>query len=91
MPEEGLKPKTPQKDAGRITDPFVCVPMATGTCPADTAAAEPEEDPPGLYSILFGFRVSDGSIKANGVVTVFPNITAPASLNFDTIVASWLG
>src|SRR5258708_26521688 len=27
----GLYPTTPQKAAGRMTDPFVCVPIATGT------------------------------------------------------------
>ena len=29
-----------RREAGRMTDPFVCVPMATGTSPEATAAAE---------------------------------------------------
>jgi hypothetical protein len=37
-----LKPTMPQNAAGRITDPLVCVPIAAGTNPAATAAAEPE-------------------------------------------------
>ena len=47
-----LKPHTPQKAAGRITDPFVCVPNANGTCMSATAAAEPEDEP-----VLDGVRV----------------------------------
>ena len=45
-PQLGLKPYTPQIEAGRSTEPLVCVPTATGTTPAATAA-EPLEDPPG--------------------------------------------
>ena len=37
----GLNPTTPQNAAGRITEPLVCEPMAPGTMPAATAAAEP--------------------------------------------------
>ena len=47
-PWVGLRPATPQNDAGRITDPAVWVPSASGTIPAATAAAEPLEDPPGV-------------------------------------------
>ena len=32
-PKLGLKPTTPQKAAGRITEPAVWVPMASGTMP----------------------------------------------------------
>src|SRR5689334_8362783 len=42
-PNVGLKPQTPQKLAGRITLPSVCVPIVNGTMPAATAAAEPDE------------------------------------------------
>jgi hypothetical protein len=38
-PWVGLKPKTPQKDAGRMTDPLVWVPTASGAICAATAAA----------------------------------------------------
>ena len=44
----GLKPTTPQKAAGRITDPIVCVPTASWQRPAATAAAEPLLEPPGV-------------------------------------------
>ena len=45
-----LNPVTPQYDAGRSTDPIVCVPSAKGTMPAATAAADPLELPPGVCS-----------------------------------------
>ena len=45
---DGLIAATPQNDAGRITEPPVCVPSASGIMPAATAAAEPEDDPPGV-------------------------------------------
>ena len=35
------------KAAGRITEPLVWVPMAPGTMPQATAAAEPLDEPPG--------------------------------------------
>ena len=40
--KEGLIAATPQKDAGRITDPPVWVPMASAIIPAATAAATAE-------------------------------------------------
>ena len=33
-----------------MTEPLVCVPIASGTMPAATAAAEPLEDPPGVWT-----------------------------------------
>ena len=38
-PHVGRKPKTPQKDAGCLTDPPVSEPRAKGTMPAATDAA----------------------------------------------------
>ena len=35
----------------------VCDPVAIGTIPAATAAAEPEDEPPGVCSRLCGLRV----------------------------------
>ena len=46
----GLKPTTPQKAAGRITEPIVWVPRASGARPAATAAAEPLLEPPGVWA-----------------------------------------
>ncbi len=53
-PSTGNRPRLmtsaaiPQKAAGRVTDPAVCDPSASGTCPAATAAADPLDDPPGV-------------------------------------------
>ena len=41
----------------RITEPPVCVPTASGTIPSATAAAEPEEEPPGVCAGPCGLRV----------------------------------
>ena len=43
-----------------MTEPAVCVPSAAGTMPAAMAAAEPEEEPPGVCSRLRGLRVAAG-------------------------------
>ena len=42
-------PTTPFIDAGQLIEPFVSVPIETGTIPSATAAALPELDPHGLY------------------------------------------
>ena len=39
---------TPQYEAGRMMEPAVCEPSATGTIASATAAADPLEDPPGV-------------------------------------------
>lgn len=57
----GLKPSTPQTAAGRTTEPAVCVPRAIGTIPSATAAAEPLEEPPGVWRGSWGLRVGAGS------------------------------
>ena len=72
-PSVGLNPTTPQNAAGRITEPLVCVPIAAQTCRAATAAAEPDDEPPGVCAGFHGFRVLPGSRNANAVVTVLPN------------------
>ena len=69
---DGLKPATPQKLAGRITEPPVWVPVAIGKKPAATPAAEPDDEPPGVCARLCGLRVLPGSRWANSVVTVLP-------------------
>jgi hypothetical protein len=66
---------------------MVCVPSASGVTPAATAAALPEDDPPGVCARSCGFRVGPGSKYANSVVTVFPKTTAPASRRRDTTAA----
>src|SRR5580765_8026667 len=73
----GLKPKAPQYAAGRSTEPWVCVPSATGSMPAPTAAAEPLDEPPGVRAMSCGLRVTLVEPHAKAVVTVLPTITAP--------------
>src|SRR2546423_14770364 len=86
----GLKPYTPQNDAGRITEPAVWLPSASGTIDAATAAAEPLDEPPGVCSGLCGLRVLPGEKYAHSVVTVLPGITAPAAPRVATTAASAL-
>ena len=90
-PKVGLYPVTPQKDAGRITDPPVWVPMASGTIPSATAAAEPCDDPPGVCARLCGFAVLPGCMKASSVVTVLPIRIAPSLRSRSTTKASRRG
>src|SRR3989304_6305681 len=90
-PWVGLRPTTPQYAAGRRVGPTVWDPSASGIIPAATAAADPLDDPPGVWSRFQGFRVSAGSAYANSVVAVFPRITAPAARSRATAVASAAG
>jgi hypothetical protein len=53
-----------------------------------TAAAEPEEDPPGVCRGLCGLVVCPGLRVANSVVTVLPMMTAPAARAAATDAAS---
>ena len=82
---------TPQNAPGRITEPAVCEPVAIGTMPAATAAAEPEDEPPGVCSRLCGLRVLPVCWCANSVVTVLPRIVAPARRSIVTGEASAAG
>ena len=59
-PAVGLYPTAPQKAAGRITEPLVWVPTAPGRNPMATAAAEPLDDPPGVWAGFHGLRVFPG-------------------------------
>src|SRR6267378_1128096 len=72
----GLKPTTPQNAAGRITEPLVCVPTATGTWPAATAAADPEEEPPGVCLGFQGLRVAAGGEDSCDELGVFSGLIA---------------
>src|SRR5580704_7913458 len=87
-PRVGRKPGTPQYAAGLITDAIVCVPSASGTRPAATAAAEPLLEPPGVWPGARGLPVGPGENIANSVVAVLPAISAPAALSLRTASAS---
>ncbi len=65
--------------------------MASGTWKSATAAAEPDDDPPGVRSGSTGLRVFPGPKKANSVVTVLPRMMAPAAFSSATMKASALG
>ena len=62
VPCAPLSPTTPQNADGRRIEPTVCVPIATGTWRAATAAAEPDDEPPGVWAADQGFRVGAGSL-----------------------------
>src|SRR5258708_36698861 len=69
---EGLNPAMPQKAAGLMIEPPVWLPSAIGTMPAATAAAEPEEEPPGRCAGLRGLRVAAGCRPTSPVGAVLP-------------------
>src|SRR6202020_1674726 len=90
-PKLGLRPTTPLKAAGRITEPSVCVPNASGTIPAATAAAEPDDEPPGVCRAFHGLVVRPGGRQANSVDTVLPKIVGPSCRRRSTNQASCAG
>src|SRR5436190_3495652 len=77
----------PQYAAGRMVEPPVCVVSAIGTWKSATAAAEPDDDPPGVHAGSCGLRVGPGSVKAYSVVTVLPTTIAPAASSRCTTLA----
>ena len=83
-PRVGLRPNSPQCDAGMRIEPPPSLPWAMGTMPAATAAAEPPLDPPGVRVGSQGLRVgpcSSGSVTAaspNSGVLVLPRMIRPA-------------
>ena len=85
-------PKTPQNAAGRIVEPPVCVPSASGTMPSATAAPEPDDEPPGVRAWSQGLRVGGKRPpQANSSVCVLPRITAPSARSTATQWASSAG
>src|SRR3546814_9056596 len=71
-----------------MIEPPVCVPKAIGTMPAATAAAEPLEEPPGVWAGFHGLRVGPGTANAYSAVTVMPMGVAPAARSCATQEAS---
>src|SRR6516164_205231 len=53
-PRDGLSPNKPHGAGGSRIEPPPSVACATGRTPAETAAAEPPEEPPGEYSRFHG-------------------------------------
>ena len=74
-----------------IIEPPVWLPRVTGTMKSATAAAEPEEETPGLREKSRGFFTPTGTGLANSVVVALPRITAPAFLRAATQAESRAG
>ena len=74
-----------------MSDPPTWRPMARGSMPAATAAAEPEDEPPGVRLASKGLVVGPGWAPPNSAVTVLPTITAPAARKAATITLSAVG
>src|ERR1700681_1592070 len=64
-PSEGLTPLSPQHDAGIRIEPPPSDPVARGTMPEAMAAAEPPDEPPGVWARFHGLEVAP-----KGVLTV---------------------
>ena len=83
----GLRPTTPQKEAGCLIDPPVSEPIAAAHNPAATEAALPPELPPGTLLISQGFEVTPNtevSVElpiANSSKFVFPKQIPPEDHN----------
>ncbi len=90
----GLWPKMPVKDEGIRTEPRVSLPSAAAHRPADTAAADPPEEPPALEPCFHGLwvRPNQGlSVRAPNAPSCMltsPRITAPAARSWATTGAS---
>ena len=92
-PQLGLKPTTPQHDAGRRIEQPVSVPMPMSQRPAASAAAFPPDEPPVVRPGSRGFwTVPYQSFwlvtpQANSCRFAFPTTTAPAATSRSTAVA----
>src|SRR6266446_2862413 len=74
-----------------MIEPPTCVPIATGIMLAPTAAAEPEDEPPGVRSASNGLVVGPGCEPPSSAVTVLARMSAPAWRNAQTPALSRLG
>ena len=74
-----------------MIEPPTWVPIAAGTMREATAAAEPEEEPPGVRVGSNGLVVAPGCEPPSSAVTVLPSTTAPASRSAQTAALSFLG
>src|SRR5690349_11034875 len=94
IPNEGRNPYTPQKWEGMRIDPAVSPPTSNPVKPAATAAADPPDEPPGVFVTSHGlFVVPYTSLcvcqsRASAGKLDLPNTIAPASLSLDTASAS---
>ena len=93
-PESWLNPVTPQKCAGRRTEPAPSVPRWSGPQPEAARAAAPDDEPPAVSPCRQGLWVAPVSglsltaVQPCSVVVVLPRITAPAARSLATAGAS---
>ncbi len=92
-----MSPTIPQSAAGWRIEPPVSVPIAHGTRPAATAAAEPPDEPPGTRVRSHGFSTGPNAEFsfdepiANSSWLVLASSTAPACSSRSTAVAVYGG
>src|SRR5665213_1818457 len=94
-PRLGLSPTRPLCDAGMRSEPPPSLPWPTGTIPDATAAADPPEEPPGVWPVCQGFLVAPYALfwvsltSPNSGTLVRPSVMNPAALNRRTMEQSW--
>jgi hypothetical protein len=98
-PSDGLKPVSPVADAGIRIEPPPSDPVASGTRPAASAAADPPDEPPAERSNDQGLRVAPNTsltvsaFQPNSGVLVLPTTTQPAarsrSTSGESLPAGW--
>src|SRR5262249_56765214 len=74
----GLSATFPQNAAGRMIEPPTWVPMAAGTMRAATAAAEPDDEPPGVRAGSNGVVVGPGCDPPISAADGLPRNNPPA-------------
>ena len=78
-------------------EPPVSDPIAIRTSPAATAAPEPDDEPPGMWSVFHGLRAggngrsNDGPPSANSCVATLPSSTPPAAASLAATTESASG
>jgi|GEM_PF-595118 len=96
-PYHGLNPTIPHILAGWRIEPPVSVQRAAGTSPAATAAAEPDDEPPGIRVISHGFLAGPNPLfsplhpMANSSIFVFQKEMNPACFILSVTVDSYGG
>ncbi len=90
-PYVGRSPVTPQREAGETIEPQVSLPIANGTRPAETALAEPADEPLEPCSRFHGLRVVPPNHSSSIASSPSENLatsTAPAASSLRTTAAS---
>lgn len=80
-----------ERDTPRPISSAAWKPLAAGSIRAATAAAEPDEEPPGVRPRSKGLVVGPGSVPPSSAVTVLPRMTAPTARSAHTAALSRRG